>query len=249
MADLLPLRSSRLCYKKSPGSWTVGLGNPRCSTLGQPFLDAPFMNMIQRWKGEDPGPKPLQALASSAVHRIAKVYGTSPILRCHITSDLVVIAYFFLLQVGEYTLTIPRRGQHKCTVPLQKGDITFWHQSRVIPTDSPLECLLQADGATINLANQKNRVKDAKVSHTPSGDPTTCPCRSLARLVDALSGLPAALQPELPRLLAGRFWRQSAKGQGGTTFFWRGTTMPTSAPTASILEGPPGYAWKVSTRT
>jgi hypothetical protein len=56
--------------------------------------------------------------------------------------------------------------------------------------DSPLECLLQADGATINLANQKNGVKDAKVSHTPSGDPTICPCRSLARLVDALSSLP-----------------------------------------------------------
>jgi hypothetical protein len=33
-------------------------------------------------------------------------------------------------------------------------------------------------------------VKDAKVSHTPLGDPTICPCRSLARLVDALSGLP-----------------------------------------------------------
>jgi hypothetical protein len=57
--------------------------------------------------------------------------------------------------------------------------------------DSPLERLLQADRATINLANQKNGVKDAQVSHTPSGDPTICPCRSLARLVDALSGLPA----------------------------------------------------------
>jgi hypothetical protein len=105
-------------------------------------------------------------------------------------SDLVVIAYFFLLRVGEYTLTTLHRGQHKRTVPLRKGDITFWHQTRVIPMDSPLECLLQADGATINLANQKNRVKDAKVSHTPLGDPTICPCRSLATLVDALSGLP-----------------------------------------------------------
>jgi hypothetical protein len=151
-------------------SW--GVGDPRRSTLGQPFLDAPFANMIRRWKGEDPGPKPQQ------VHRIAEVYGTSPILRCRITSDLVVVAYFFLLRVGEYTPTTPRRGQHKCTVPLRKGDITFWHQTRVIPTDSPLECLLQADRATINLANQKNGVKDAKVSHTPLGDPTICPCRS-----------------------------------------------------------------------
>jgi hypothetical protein len=103
--------------------------------------------MIQRWKGEDPGPKPQQVFPSSTVRRITEVYGTSLILRHRITSDLVVIAYFFLLQVGEYTPTTPRRGQHKCSVPLQKGDITFCHQTMVIPTDSPLECLLQADGA------------------------------------------------------------------------------------------------------
>jgi hypothetical protein len=137
------------------------------------------------------GPQATAGTPSSAVHQIAKVYRTSPILQCSITLDLVVVAYFFLLRVGEYTPTTPRRGQHKCTVPLQKGDITFWHQTRVIPVDSPLERLLQADGASIKLANQKNRVKDAKVSHTPSGDPTICPCRSLARLVDTLSSLPA----------------------------------------------------------
>jgi hypothetical protein len=129
-----------------------GLGNPRCSTLGQPFLNAPFANMIRRWKGEDPGPKPQQVLPSSAVHRIAKVYGTSLNLPRRIALDLVVIAYFFLLRVGEYTPATKCRGQHKHTVPLQKGDITFWHQTRVIPVDSPLECLLQADRATINLA-------------------------------------------------------------------------------------------------
>jgi hypothetical protein len=91
-----------------------GLGNPRCSTLGQPFLDAPFANMIRRWKGEDPGPKPQQVLPLW----IAEVYGTSPILQCCIMLDLVVSAYFFLLRVGEYTLTTPCRGQHKRTVPL-----------------------------------------------------------------------------------------------------------------------------------
>jgi hypothetical protein len=52
-------------------SW--GLGDPRHSTLGQPFLDAPFVNMIRRWKGEDLGPKPMQALPSSTVHWIDEV--------------------------------------------------------------------------------------------------------------------------------------------------------------------------------
>jgi hypothetical protein len=53
--------------------------------------------MIRRWKGEDPGPKPQQVLPSSTVHQIAGVYGTSLVLQRRITSDLVVIAYFFLL--------------------------------------------------------------------------------------------------------------------------------------------------------
>jgi hypothetical protein len=194
-----------------------GLGDPRCSTPGQPFLDAPLTNMIRRWKGEDPGPKPQQALPSSVVHWIAKVYRTSPILQHRITSELVDFAYFFLLRVGEYTPTTPCRGQHKCTVPLRKGDITFWHQTRVIPMDSPLERLLQADGATINVANQKNGVKDAKVSHTPSGDPTICPCRSLARLVDALSGLPADTALRTFRTATGTSQVTSPGDSGGSS--------------------------------
>jgi hypothetical protein len=55
-----------------------------------------------------------------------------------------------------------------------------------IPTDSLVEQLQQADGVTINLANQKNGAKDAKVSHSQSGDITLCPCWSLARLVAEL---------------------------------------------------------------
>jgi hypothetical protein len=37
VANLLPLRSLRLCYKKSPGSWTVG----GLVTLGAAFRDSP----------------------------------------------------------------------------------------------------------------------------------------------------------------------------------------------------------------
>jgi hypothetical protein len=57
-----------------------------------------------------------QATVGAPQLRSPPVYGTSPILRCHITSDLVVIAYCFLLRVGEYTMTTPCRGQHKRTL-------------------------------------------------------------------------------------------------------------------------------------
>jgi hypothetical protein len=174
-----------------------GLGNPQRRTLGQPFLDMQFADMIRRWKVEDPAPRPQQALPSSTIHTIAMTYGNSLSLKRRVTADLVVVAYFFLLRVGEYTPTTPKKGSAKQTIPLWKQtiplwkrDITFWHNTHTIPTDSPVK-LQQADGVTTNLANQKNGAKDAKVSHSQFGDKTLCPCRSLARLVAELRDFPA----------------------------------------------------------
>jgi hypothetical protein len=125
--------------------------------------------MIRRWKPEDPAPRPQQALPSSTIHTIIMTCGNSLSLKRCVTADLVMVAYFFLLRVGEYTPTTPKKGSAKRTIPLRKRDITFWHNTHTIPTDSPVEQLQQADGVTNNLANQKNGAKDAKVSHSQSG--------------------------------------------------------------------------------
>jgi hypothetical protein len=137
-----------------------GLGNPWRSTLGQPFLDVQFADMIRRWKAEDPAPpRPQQALPSSTIHMIAMTYGNSLSLKRWVTADLVMVAYFFLLRVREYTPTTPKNGSAKQTIPLWKQDITFWHNTHTIPTDSPVKWLQQADGVIINLANQKTEPK------------------------------------------------------------------------------------------
>jgi hypothetical protein len=76
--------------------------------LGQPFLDAQFADMIRVWKVEDPAPRPKQALPSSTIKRRG-------------SAGLVVVAYFFLLRVGEYTPTTLKKGSAKRTIPLRKG--------------------------------------------------------------------------------------------------------------------------------
>jgi hypothetical protein len=163
VANLLPLRSSRLCYKKSPGSWTVG----GLATLGGVLWGSPSLtHSLQTWSVDgrrrtQAAPRPQQALPSSTIHTIAMTYGNLHSLKRQVTADLVMVAYFFLLRVGEYTPTTPKKGSAKQTTPLQKRDITFWHNTHTIPTDSPVQQLQQADGVTINLANQKNRAKDA----------------------------------------------------------------------------------------
>jgi hypothetical protein len=82
-----------------------------------------------------------------------------------------------------------RKGQKKCTIPLQWQDITFWKHARVIPPGSSLQTLLEANGVTINLAKQKNGKKNAKLYHTHSGDNDFSPTKALARLVHKIQDL------------------------------------------------------------
>jgi hypothetical protein len=177
-----------------------GIGDPRQSTLGQPFLDTQFSDIMKRWKLEDPAARPQQVLPSSMVRVIAKTYRAShnPLNRA--MGDLVVTAHFFLLRVGEYTLTCLRRGRCQLAIPLRKRDITFWKEGRCVPHDSPLDALAMADMVTVNLGNQKNGCcKDAKMNHAWSGNNAFDPVSSLAQLVHIVAGLP-------DDTLLGTFW-------------------------------------------
>jgi hypothetical protein len=196
-----------------------GLGDPRRSTSGQPFLDAQFADMIRRWKAEDPVPRPQQALPSSTIHMIAMTCGNSHSLKRQVTADLVMVAYFFLLRVGDYTPTTPKKGSAKQSIPLWKRDITCWHNTHTIPTDSPVERLQQADGVTINLANQKNGAKDVKVSHSQSGDaspwPTWWQSSETFQMTPPL--VRTGQQREQTRCPTETSWKPLDKEQSGTT--------------------------------
>jgi hypothetical protein len=115
---------------------------------------------------KDPAPRPQQALPSSTIRLIADMYGKSQYKKQRVTADLIITAYFFLLRVGKYTPMAARKGQKKRTIPLRQQDIMFWKHVRVIPPGTSLQTLLEADGVTINLANQKNGKKNAKLYHT-----------------------------------------------------------------------------------
>jgi len=92
-----------------------------------------------------------------------------------------------LLRVGEYTV----KGSHnesKWTVQFKLEDITFFDrnergQLRCLPRDAPFATLLQAEGATLKLDNQKNGWKGVCVYQQHNGDACRCPVRALARRV------------------------------------------------------------------
>ena len=102
------------------------------------------------------------------------------------TAHLIVMAFFFLLRVGEYTPSSDDRQ----TVPLRKKDIRMWRGDSVLDNDSDLMTLLSADAVTICLENQKNGDRLGTVHHESSGDATLDPVRSVAHILFAIQGMP-----------------------------------------------------------
>jgi hypothetical protein len=167
-----------------------GLADPRRGNPGQTALDPEFTTLYRRYKAADPPPRAQIALPATTVRWIATHFRSlpSPLLRA--VGDLVTLAFFFLLRVGEYT---PSSGP-RLTVPLRNKDFKLWRDGTRLPNDAPLSVLLSADAVTICLENQKNGHKNAVIHHTSSGDPSFDPVRAAARRVHVT----AAAGPDTP---------------------------------------------------
>ena len=99
--------------------------------------------------------------------------------------DLVIIAFYYLLRVGEYTIK-GNRNNTKQTVQFRLQDVTFFKRDsagrlrQLSRSASDVE-LLTADSATLKLDNQKNGWKGVCVHQEHNGDDKHCPVRALGR--------------------------------------------------------------------
>ena len=101
--------------------------------------------------------------------------------------DLVMVAFYYLLRVGEYTVK-GSRNETKQMVQFKLEDITFFRKNsagklRCLPRDAPDHLIMTADGATLKLDNQKNGWKGVCVYHEANGEVFYCPVRALGRRV------------------------------------------------------------------
>lgn len=99
--------------------------------------------------------------------------------------DLALIAFYYLLRVGEYTMK-GSRNETKQTVQFKLEDITLFRknangQLRCLPRDAPEHEVMSADGATMKLDNQKNGWKGVCVYQEHNGEPFNCPVRAIGR--------------------------------------------------------------------
>lgn len=124
----------------------------------------------------------------SIIHKIATDYNFSE--HCQAEADLCIIAFFYLLQVGEYTNPGANATKDKTHQLLHKCNICLWYNGKLLLLTLPLSILLTADSATICIANIKNGTKGAVVHHKVIAG-SRCPIAALAiRLHNITQGSP-----------------------------------------------------------
>ncbi len=142
--------------------------------------------MLDGYRKEDPATiKKLPVQSDVPELLVTTVYNGMRTEMEKAAADLILIAFYYLLRVGEYTVK-GSRNSTKQTVQFKYEDITFFcknarGQLRCLPRDAPDHLIATADGATLKLDNQKNGWKGVCIFHEINGDNMHCPVRALGR--------------------------------------------------------------------
>ena len=101
------------------------------------------------------------------------------------TGWLTMVSFFYLLQVGEYTMKASCNST-KQTVPFKMEDVTFFGkmasgQLRQLSRAATAHEILGASSATLKLDNQKNGWKGLCIHQEATGNAITCPVLALAK--------------------------------------------------------------------
>jgi hypothetical protein len=98
--------------------------------------------------------------------------------------DLTLVAFYYLLRIGEYTIKKSNKNEMKQTVQFKREDITFFKKNRrgqlqCLPCDAVDDLIATANGATLKLDNKKNGWKGVCVYQEANGNQYNCPVRAL----------------------------------------------------------------------
>ena len=147
---------------------------------------------IEGFRREDPPAVPQLALPVTVpLHMAEQAYATGTPTNNNqdqAIADLSVIAFFYLLRVGEYMA--PRvASQNGCivratrTVQFTVGNIGFFRKGKILSRKSPLATLLKAAQCTLKITNQKNGRMGETISHETVKNETHGPVTAAARRV------------------------------------------------------------------
>ncbi|KAL7543039.1 hypothetical protein ACHAXR_012341 [Thalassiosira sp. AJA248-18] len=138
--------------------------------------------MLESYRREDPPPKPQLAVPISVIEKLQEeATARGGTTKANAIADLATIAFFFLLRLGEYTM--PALNRVTRTVQFRLSDVRFWRQGILIPNNSHIAILMQADGVSLCIDNQKNGTRGETVHQHALPGNIVCPVEALARRV------------------------------------------------------------------
>jgi hypothetical protein len=138
--------------------------------------------MLDGWRKTD-GPVmkklPVEVGVPEYLVRLGLVAGESELTKA--TGDLSLVAFYYLLRIGEYT-TKGSRNESKQTVQFRMKDVVFfiadeWGKLKQLPRNASDEDIMNAQCATLRLDNQKNGWRNVCVNQHHNGDNTFCGVR------------------------------------------------------------------------
>ena len=147
--------------------------------------------MVEGFRREDPPSIPQLAVPITVPNACFEASYQQENPRIQTAGSLIMIAFYYLLRVGEYTK--PRmvtRGGKKVRATRTKqftyNNVGFFKNGKVIPRKSPLSLLLTCDSATLKITNQKNGRMGETIHQQTTGSPN-CPIRALALRINHIN--------------------------------------------------------------
>jgi hypothetical protein len=138
-------------------------------------------------KREDPPSIPQLAVPVAVPIKCHDMAYSTNCAKQQATADLALIAFFYLLRVGEYTAPRQVRRNNEWvratrTVQFRIKDVGFWKDGTHLSREEPLSKLQDADAATLKISNQKNG-RMGQTIHLDSTTDVHSPVKALARRV------------------------------------------------------------------
>ena len=161
----------------------------KCSPIfkAEKTYKTPVARQLEGYKREDPPSTPQLAVPLEVPEECLRLAYTTKNTAKQAVGDLAVIAFFYLLRVGEYTKPNIKviHGKSRRTTRTQQftlRNVGFFKDNKILPRTSPLKVLLTADSCTLKITNQKNGRMGQTIHHFATHR-NTCPVQALARRV------------------------------------------------------------------
>jgi hypothetical protein len=155
------------------------------------FLPA-LQTMLDGYTKANPPTKKKLPVEADVPELLLKMgYGKFGSLHAQAVEDLTLIAFYYLLHIGEFTVKRQRnqaKRAKKQTLQFKLEDVTFFKTDKkgilqCLPRNALYSLIMTAESPTLKLNNQKNGWKGVCVHQEANGEAFNCPVKVLARQV------------------------------------------------------------------